>query len=109
MDNSEARQMGRNYPCPCGSGKKYKHCCIGNPEPNKPSGAQEIAALLRGAARLPCSLCGPNPMARYHASSAFVPAALLVARLRAMADSLILYSSCGQCCAPSSSGTIRRD
>ena len=18
---------GRNYPCPCGSGKKYKHCC----------------------------------------------------------------------------------
>ncbi|MCD8105813.1 MAG: SEC-C domain-containing protein [Lachnospiraceae bacterium] len=19
--------MGRNDPCPCGSGKKYKHCC----------------------------------------------------------------------------------
>jgi SEC-C motif len=19
--------VGRNYPCPCGSGKKYKHCC----------------------------------------------------------------------------------
>ena len=20
-------KMGRNDPCPCGSGKKYKHCC----------------------------------------------------------------------------------
>lgn len=23
----EARKVGRNEPCPCGSGKKYKHCC----------------------------------------------------------------------------------
>lgn len=22
----------RNAPCPCGSGKKYKHCCWGKPE-----------------------------------------------------------------------------
>ena len=22
-------RIGRNEPCPCGSGKKYKHCCIG--------------------------------------------------------------------------------
>jgi peptide deformylase len=21
-------KVGRNYPCPCGSGKKYKHCCL---------------------------------------------------------------------------------
>jgi preprotein translocase subunit SecA len=21
------RKIGRNAPCPCGSGKKYKHCC----------------------------------------------------------------------------------
>ena len=21
-------KMGRNAPCPCGSGKKYKHCCL---------------------------------------------------------------------------------
>jgi SWIM/SEC-C metal-binding protein len=20
--------IGRNEPCPCGSGKKYKHCCL---------------------------------------------------------------------------------
>ena len=22
-----APKIGRNDPCPCGSGKKYKHCC----------------------------------------------------------------------------------
>lgn len=21
-------ESGRNKPCPCGSGKKYKHCCL---------------------------------------------------------------------------------
>jgi len=26
------RSVGRNDPCPCGSGKKYKHCC-GQPKP----------------------------------------------------------------------------
>ncbi|HNQ35498.1 MAG TPA: SEC-C metal-binding domain-containing protein, partial [bacterium] len=24
---SEAPRVGRNDPCPCGSGKKYKKCC----------------------------------------------------------------------------------
>jgi uncharacterized protein YecA (UPF0149 family) len=32
-------RIGRNDPCPCGSGKKFKHCCMdkikpGNPENN---------------------------------------------------------------------------
>ncbi|MBA7557648.1 hypothetical protein ES705_50412 [subsurface metagenome] len=22
------KKIGRNDPCPCGSGKKYKHCCL---------------------------------------------------------------------------------
>lgn len=26
------RKIGRNEPCPCGSGKKYKKCCIDHPE-----------------------------------------------------------------------------
>ncbi|MEZ5934849.1 MAG: UPF0149 family protein [Alphaproteobacteria bacterium] len=26
-DTSAARKIGRNEPCPCGSGKKYKRCC----------------------------------------------------------------------------------
>jgi len=24
----ESRKIGRNDPCPCGSGRKYKHCCL---------------------------------------------------------------------------------
>ena len=24
--------LGRNDPCPCGSGKKYKQCCLGKDE-----------------------------------------------------------------------------
>jgi len=24
--------VGRNEPCPCGSGQKYKHCCAGKKE-----------------------------------------------------------------------------
>ncbi len=27
----EARPVGRNDPCPCGSGKKYKQCCLKRP------------------------------------------------------------------------------
>ena len=23
------KKLSRNAPCPCGSGKKYKHCCHG--------------------------------------------------------------------------------
>lgn len=26
---SAGPKIGRNDPCPCGSGKKYKHCCLG--------------------------------------------------------------------------------
>lgn len=25
---ASSRKIGRNDPCPCGSGKKYKHCCL---------------------------------------------------------------------------------
>lgn len=28
------KKIGRNEPCPCGSGKKYKHCCERNAEAN---------------------------------------------------------------------------
>ena len=26
----KGRKIGRNEPCPCGSGKKYKKCCGAN-------------------------------------------------------------------------------
>jgi MtfA peptidase len=28
MVNLSSGRLGRNAPCPCGSGKKYKHCCL---------------------------------------------------------------------------------
>ena len=28
MVKPESERLGRNAPCPCGSGKKYKHCCL---------------------------------------------------------------------------------
>jgi preprotein translocase subunit SecA len=30
-------KVGRNDPCPCGSGKKYKHCCMGKEQAPAPS------------------------------------------------------------------------
>ena len=29
--NQAGRKTGRNDPCPCGSGRKYKKCCLGRP------------------------------------------------------------------------------
>ncbi len=34
-----AKKPGRNDPCSCGSGKKYKQCCMG-----KPLGSRKIQA-----------------------------------------------------------------
>ena len=31
-EGDDAVQIGRNDPCPCGSGKKFKKCCIDKPE-----------------------------------------------------------------------------
>lgn len=30
-----SKEVGRNQPCPCGSGKKYKHCCWGTDAQSK--------------------------------------------------------------------------
>ena len=34
------RKIGRNEPCPCGSGKKFKHCCL-NATPDAAKSALE--------------------------------------------------------------------
>ena len=31
MATTTSDTRSRNAPCPCGSGKKYKHCCLGKP------------------------------------------------------------------------------
>jgi hypothetical protein len=32
LEPSERRDLGRNDPCHCGSGKKYKQCCLAKDE-----------------------------------------------------------------------------
>ena len=34
-----ASKINRNDPCPCGSGKKYKNCCMNNAQPKKSADA----------------------------------------------------------------------
>ena len=34
------KKAGRNDPCPCGSGKKYKKCCLANSE------AEDVSAVV---------------------------------------------------------------
>lgn len=41
-------KLGRNTPCPCGSGKKYKHCCLNQQPPG--ATAQAIADEIAAAA-----------------------------------------------------------
>lgn len=31
----DGKKIGRNDPCPCGSGKKFKHCCMNKGEYNQ--------------------------------------------------------------------------
>lgn len=45
-------KIGRNERCPCGSGKKYKHCCARRQQPLPP--APPVQGLLRRAVEVVC-------------------------------------------------------
>ncbi len=47
------RKISRNDPCPCGSGKKFKHCCIGK--------NIDWTARRAAATRRPFPLSAPRP------------------------------------------------
>ncbi len=47
MAEIAAKRPGRNEPCHCGSGKKYKHCCLAKDE------AEDWAAQERRAGAAP--------------------------------------------------------
>ncbi len=67
MREPKKAEVGRNDPCPCGSGKKYKHCCLreglspeeaaakkkaggdGQPQPKPASQRERIPAGAHGA------------------------------------------------------------
>ena len=38
--------ISRNAPCPCGSGKKHKHCCLGKPGATAGGGQRLLLPLL---------------------------------------------------------------
>ena len=42
------QKIGRNDPCPCGSGKKYKHCC-GKPQTPEPAAPESHAGAVQRA------------------------------------------------------------
>ena len=39
-------KTGRNDPCPCGSGQKFKKCCEGKPDASSKLRSRGLAALL---------------------------------------------------------------
>jgi len=47
MTPQASAQPGRNEPCHCGSGRKYKHCCLAKDE------AKASAARAKAAAEAP--------------------------------------------------------
>jgi tetratricopeptide (TPR) repeat protein len=49
MDRTPAK-IGRNQPCPCGSGKKYKKCCLRKDQPSS-SAEDRIEALMQDGYR----------------------------------------------------------
>lgn len=58
-----AAKVGRNDPCPCGSGKKYKKCCAGKAGPaNDASAASSSSRSPSGPLRLPPSRPIPRPI-----------------------------------------------
>ena len=38
-------KTGRNQPCPCGSGKKYKHCCLHARQPASPMEQMKVTLM----------------------------------------------------------------
>lgn len=48
-----SEHTGRNAPCPCGSGKKYKKCCLAKTEgPQPPAEAADLDSQIHDAAML---------------------------------------------------------
>jgi len=45
-----SKSVSRNDPCPCGSGKKYKQCCLGKPpaEERRRRAVLPVALILLG-------------------------------------------------------------
>ena len=43
-DRDRWRHVGRNDPCPCGSGRKFKKCCLGKINAERPTAGSALGA-----------------------------------------------------------------
>jgi hypothetical protein len=62
MTTQTVARPGRNEPCRCGSGKKYKHCCLAKDE-KKDAAARAKAAKAAEAPAAPAEET-PKPQSR---------------------------------------------
>jgi hypothetical protein len=63
MADAHPGRLGRNNPCHCGSGKKYKHCCLAKDEEADRTARAENAAAAQAepAADEPAQRVTPPP------------------------------------------------
>ena len=47
-----SQEVGRNDPCPCGSGKKYKKCCLSKAPPKKTFTAKSLMGRIAPLQRM---------------------------------------------------------
>ena len=60
-------KVGRNDPCPCGSGKKYKKCCLGKDLATRDRQIKREDERLAAGSSLPPAAPPPNPPPKYPA------------------------------------------
>lgn len=55
-------KIGRNEKCPCGSGKKFKHCCARNPkvEQRPATPEEQLKVSLMGAVKRVCGMAAAH-------------------------------------------------
>jgi len=75
--------LGRNDPCPCGSGKKYKKCCLTRDEANAPKGVES---------HVPVEHAGCSPHDHQKAGVLHVPEGLTEAEVREYVQRLDRWS-----------------
>ena len=64
MTSPTSPRPGRNEPCHCGSGRKYKHCCLEKDKTE--TGAARAAAAAKAAESAPAAAPPVPPRAPKH-------------------------------------------
>jgi hypothetical protein len=62
MTEAQSKRPGRNEPCHCGSGKKYKHCCLQKDE--EAAWAAQAAREQEASAAQPAAPAEDQPSTR---------------------------------------------